>query len=90
MDVGDFNTPVKNITLKRIGNDTQLIIRNSSNWEVRTKPAAGHFIFEILPKAADTESRGLNGGNANKSFNSRKISLDFQDVEVSVDRKSVV
>ena len=31
LDVGDFNTPVKNITLKRIGNDTQLIIRNSSN-----------------------------------------------------------
>ena len=82
LDVGDFNTPVKNITLKRIGNDTQLIIRNSTNWEVRTKPAAGHFTFEILPKAADTESRGLKGSNSNKSFNGRKISLDFQDVEV--------
>ena len=31
LDVADFSTPVKNITLKRIGNDAQLIIRNNGN-----------------------------------------------------------
>ncbi|MCP1659219.1 type IV pilus secretin family protein [Neisseria perflava] len=81
LDVGDFNTPVQNVTLKRIGNATQLIIRNNGNWDVTTRSAAGRFTFEIAAKATPAESRGLNA-NANKSFNGRRISLDFQDVEV--------
>lgn len=82
LDVADFNTPVQNVTLKRIGNSTQLIIRNNNaNWDINTKASAGRFVFEVLPKAANTESGGLNQ-NANKSFKGRKISLDFQDVEV--------
>ncbi|MBF1279260.1 MAG: type IV pilus secretin PilQ [Neisseria lactamica] len=82
LDVADFNTPVQNVTLKRIGNSTQLIIRNSNaNWDINTKASSGRFVFEISPKAANTESGGLNQ-NANKSFKGRKISLDFQDVEV--------
>ncbi|WP_416191280.1 type IV pilus secretin PilQ [Neisseria sp. CCUG12390] len=81
LDVGDFNTPVQNVTLKRIGNATQLIIRTKGNWDVSSKSAAGRHTFEIVPKTAAIESRGLKN-NANKSFNGRKISLDFQDVEV--------
>ena len=81
LDVGDFNTPVRNVTLKRLGNSTQLIIRNNGNWDFRTKSSAGRYTFEIVPKSAATESRGLNS-NANKSFTGRKISLDFQDVDV--------
>lgn len=82
MDVADFNTPVQNVTLKRIGNSTQLIIRNSNaNWDINTKASSGRFVFEVSPKTANTESGGLNQ-NANKSFKGRKISLDFQDVEV--------
>ena len=81
LDVGDFNTPVKNITLKRIGNDTQLIIRTAGLWELKSQGTNGRFSFEIQPKAATVESKGLSG-NANKSFSGRKISLDFQDIEV--------
>ncbi len=82
LDVADFNTPVQNVTLKRIGNSTQLIIRNNTaNWDINTKASSGRFVFEVSPKAANTESGGLNQ-NANKSFKGRKISLDFQDVEV--------
>lgn len=82
LDVADFNTPVQNVTLKRIGNSTQLIIRNNNaNWDINTKASSGRFVFEVSPKAANTESDGLNQ-NANKSFKGRKISLDFQDVEV--------
>ena len=82
LDVADFNTPVQNVTLKRIGNSTQLIIRNNNtNWDINTKASSGRFVFEVSPKAANTESGGLNQ-NANKSFKGRKISLDFQDVEV--------
>ena len=65
-----------------IGNSTQLIIRNNNaNWDINTKASSGRFVFEVSPKAANTESGGLNQ-NANKSFKGRKISLDFQDVEV--------
>lgn len=82
LDVADFNTPVQNVTLKRIGNSTQLIIRNNNaNWDINTKASSGRFVFEVSPKAANTESSGLNH-NENKSFKGRKISLDFQDVEV--------
>lgn len=82
LDVADFNTPVQNVTLKRIGNSTQLIIsNNNANWDINTKASSGRFVFEVSPKAANTESGGLNY-NANKSFKGRKISLDFQDVEV--------
>ena len=82
LDVADFNTPVQNVTLKRIGNSTQLIIRNNNaNWDINTKASSGRFVFEVSPKAANAESGGLNQ-NTNKSFKGRKISLDFQDVEV--------
>ena len=81
LDVADFKTPVQNVTLKRINNDTQLIIKMTGNWEFINKSAsAGRFTFQILPKKQNIESNGLN--NAPKVFKGRKISLDFQDVEV--------
>ena len=79
--MADFKTPVQNVTLKRINNDTQLIIKMTGNWEFINKSAsAGRFTFQILPKKQNIESNGLN--NAPKVFKGRKISLDFQDVEV--------
>lgn len=80
LDVTDFNTPVRNITMKRIGNDTQLVIKNNGSWEVRTKTGSGRFSFEINPKS-NVSALGLNK-NSNKSFNGKKVSLDFQDIEV--------
>lgn len=81
LDVADFKTPVQNVTLKRINNDTQLIIKMTGNWEFINKSAsAGRFTFQILSKKQNIESNGLN--NAPKVFKGRKISLDFQDVEV--------
>lgn len=81
LDVADFKTPVQNVTLKRINNDTQLIIKMTGNWEfINKSSSAGRFTFQILPKKQNIESNGLN--NAPKVFKGRKISLDFQDVEV--------
>lgn len=80
LDVSDFNTPVRNVTMKRIGNDTQLVIRNQGSWDVNTQSANGRFSFEISQKT-NIASQGLSA-TPNKSFNGRKISLDFQDVEV--------
>ncbi|WP_115437596.1 type IV pilus secretin PilQ [Neisseria polysaccharea] len=81
LDVADFKTPVQKVTLKRLNNDTQLIITTAGNWELVNKSAApGHFTFQVLPKKQNLESGGVN--NAPKTFKGRKISLDFQDVEV--------
>lgn len=81
LDVSDFKTPVQKVTLKRFNNDTQLIITTVGNWELVNKSAApGYFTFQVLPKKQNLESGGVN--NAPKTFKGRKISLDFQDVEV--------
>lgn len=81
LDVADFKTPVQKVTLKRFNNDTQLIITTTGNWELVNKSAApGYFTFQVLPKKQNLESDGVN--NAPKTFKGRKISLDFQDVEV--------
>ncbi|HGG7881712.1 TPA: type IV pilus secretin PilQ [Neisseria meningitidis] len=81
LDVADFKTPVQKVTLKRINNDTQLIITTAGNWELVNKSAApGYFTFQVLPKKQNLESGGVN--NAPKTFTGRKISLDFQDVEI--------
>lgn len=81
LDVADFKTPVQKVTLKRLNNDTQLIITIAGNWELVNKSAApGYFTFQVLPKKQNLESGGVN--NAPKTFTGRKISLDFQDVEI--------
>lgn len=81
LDVADFKTPVQKVTLKRFNNDTQLIITTAGNWELVNKSSApGYFTFQVLPKKQNLESGGVN--NAPKTFKGRKISLDFQDVEV--------
>ncbi|ENX2373887.1 type IV pilus secretin PilQ [Neisseria gonorrhoeae] len=81
LDVADFKTPVQKVTLKRLNNDTQLIITTTGNWELANKSAApGYFTFQVLPKKQNLESGGVN--NAPKTFTGRKISLDFQDVEI--------
>lgn len=81
LDVADFKTPVQKVTLKRLNNDTQLIITTTGNWELVNKSAApGYFTFQVLPKKQNLESGGVN--NAPKIFTGRKISLDFQDVEI--------
>ncbi|HGH6157735.1 TPA: type IV pilus secretin PilQ [Neisseria meningitidis] len=81
LDVADFKTPVQKVTLKRLNNDTQLIITTAGNWELVNKSAApGYFTFQVLPKKQNLESGGVN--HAPKTFTGRKISLDFQDVEI--------
>ncbi|ENV9694880.1 type IV pilus secretin PilQ [Neisseria gonorrhoeae] len=81
LDVADFKTPIQKVTLKRLNNDTQLIITTTGNWELVNKSAApGYFTFQVLPKKQNLESGGVN--NAPKTFTGRKISLDFQDVEI--------
>lgn len=80
LDVSDFSTPVRNVVLKRIGNDTQIVIKNQGSWTHDIKTADDRFIVEVSQKSS-VESSGLPS-NQNKSFKGNKVSLDFQDVDV--------
>ena len=79
LDVSDFNTPVRTVTMKRLGNATQIVIRNNGNWDLRQQSANGRMTFEVSPKATQ-ESSGLS--TKNKNFSGKRVSFDFQDVEV--------
>lgn len=81
LDVSDFNTPVRGIVLKRIGNDTEIVIRNKGGWDVREKVSGGRMSFEVFPKANVADS-GLQNNKRNKNFTGRRVSFDFQNVEV--------
>ena len=80
LDVSDFSTPVRNVVLKRIGNDTQIVIKNQGSWTHDIKTTNDRFIVEVSQKSS-VESSGLPS-NQNKLFKGNKVSLDFQDVDV--------
>ena len=80
LDVTDFSTPVRNVVLKRIGNDTQIVIKNQGAWAHNIQTMNDRLIVEITQKSS-VEGSGLPS-NQNKSFKGNKVSLDFQDVDV--------
>ena len=80
LDVTDFSTPVRNVVLKRIGNDTQIVIKNQGAWAHNIQTMNDRLIVEITQKSS-VEGSGLPS-NPNKSFKGNKVSLDFQDVDV--------
>ncbi len=79
LDVSDFSTPVRNIVMKRIGNDTQVVIKNQGSWASNHKVVNGHISLDISPKL-NAEEAGLQAKN--KSFKGGRVSFDFQDVDV--------
>ena len=80
LDVTDFSTPVRNVVLKRIGNDTQVVIKNQGAWDHNIKTMNDRLVVEITQKSS-VEGSGLPS-NQNKSFKGNKVSLDFPDVDV--------
>ena len=81
LDVSDFNTPVRSIVMRRIGNDTQLTIRTKGSWDFNNRSSGNRMSFEISQKN-DMAMAGLSNANTNKSFKGARVSLDFQDVDV--------
>ncbi len=80
LDVTDFSTPVRTVSMIRVGNNTQLTIANNGTWDYKTTQSGGRQVFEIVPKT-DVASRGL-GSQKPKNFSGGRVTLDFQDVEV--------
>lgn len=80
-DVTDFSTPVRTVTVKRIGNDTQITIRNQGSWEHKVTQSNGRHVIQVLPTRNVAES-AANGKRAQQNFTGKRISLDFQNIEV--------
>lgn len=77
LDVTDFSTPVRTISVKRLGNDTQIAIRNQGNWNFKTSGRDGNRSIQIFPE------RKTNSTQKEKNhFSGKTISLDFQNIDV--------
>lgn len=51
LDVTDFSTPVRTIAVKRLGNDTQIVIRNQGGWEHKVTENMGVMLFKFCLNA---------------------------------------
>lgn len=79
LDVTDFSTPIRSVQLRRLGNDTQLTMRMQGSWDYTQHISSGKQRIEVSRNTSLAES-GLKSNK--QSFSGRRISLDFQDVDV--------
>ena len=79
LDVADFSTPVQSIKLRRIGNDTEISMQMRGNWDYTQQKRGNNLLVQISKKFEQSSQNLLN---TNKKFTGKKISLDFQDVDI--------
>lgn len=86
LDVTGFSTPVRTISARKIGNDTQITVRNQGSWEHRLTPrSGGRYSLSVLPAVNTVDAAikaATNPKKEQKKFSGKSVSLDFQDVEV--------
>jgi type IV pilus assembly protein PilQ len=78
-DVGDFGTPVQNMTVRRSGQNTQIVIKASGNYDHVAYQADDVYTVEFRPlTAAEQEKQQLQ----KRVYAGERLSLNFQDIEV--------
>ncbi len=86
LDVTDFSTPVRTITARRIGNDTQITVRNQGTWTHKLTPrSGGRYTLTVTPAVNTVDAAikaATNPKKPTKTFSGKTVSLDFQDIEV--------
>ena len=81
LDVTDFSTPVRTISVRRVGNDTQITLRNQGTWKHTITGKNGRQSIQITP-TKNVNSLGVGAGKTKQKFTGKRISLDFQNVDV--------
>lgn len=81
LDVTDFSTPVRMISVRRVGNDTQITLRNQGTWKHTITGKNGRQSIQITPTKNVTEL-GIGANKTKQKFTGKRISLDFQNVDV--------
>lgn len=81
LDTASFQTPVRNILVRRLGNDTQITIRNQGGWEHRISQKNGRQEIRIVP-ANNIADAGHKAKSNKQNFSGKKVSLDFQNIDI--------
>ena len=79
-DVSEFGTPVRNVSLQRVGNDTKITIANGAAWDYSAKDNGSQYVVTVSNQAALFNA--LDERPKPKSFKGGRVTLDFQDVDV--------
>lgn len=79
-DVSEFGTPVRKVSLQRVGNDTKIVIDNGISWDYSVKDNGAQYVVTVSNQGALFNV--LDDRPKPKSFNGGRITLDFQDVDV--------
>lgn len=79
-DVSEFGTPVRNVSLQRMGNDTKIVIANGVAWDYSAKDNGTQYVVTVSNQAALFNA--LDERPKPKSFKGGRVTLDFQDVDV--------
>lgn len=79
MNVTDFGTPVKNVTLTKIGSGVRMLIEPQGLWEYNAYQTDSRFVMEVRPVKYDANKlvQGSAGG-----YKGEKMSLNFQNVDI--------
>lgn len=79
MNVTNFNTPVVFVDTVRKGNNTQITIEPTGDWEQSAYQADKQFIVDVRKMVADPNK--LASGSK-QGYSGDKLSLNFQNIEV--------
>jgi len=78
-DVGDFGTPVKTMTVRRAGQNTQVIIKATGNYDHVAYQADDVYTVEFRPLTV-AEQEKIKAQK--RVYAGERLSLNFQDIEV--------
>ncbi len=77
LDVGDFGTPIQNVTSFQVGDRVRMVIEPQGAWEHSAYQSDSQFVVEV--KALRVDPTKLTQG---VGYNGQKLSLNFQNIEV--------
>lgn len=77
LDVSDFGTPVRFVSVAQVGSVARITVEPQGNWEHSAYQSNEQFVLEV--KEVKTDPRKLTQG---PGYNGQKLSLNFQNIEV--------
>jgi type IV pilus assembly protein PilQ len=77
LDVTDFGTPVRSVSVFQSGDRVRMVVEPSGSWEHSAYQTDNQFVLEVRPVKVDPNKLTQGVG-----FQGEKLSLNFQNIEV--------
>ncbi|WP_250207793.1 type IV pilus secretin PilQ [Curvibacter sp. CHRR-16] len=77
LDVSDFATPVRFVSVSQVGDVVRVVVEPQGVWEHSAYQSDEQFVLEV--KEVKTDPRKLTQG---PGYNGQKLSLNFQSIEI--------